>query len=252
MTWLPRDCHAHTVFSDGTLTIEELVERVQARGVLPSVADHLSGDVAYAIKELDEVIEYLDALDEFDVGRGGEFCWHDPLWRTLPPEIMERFTHIIGSLHGVFLPSSDRVVHAFRPMPSGLSPDAYMDVHLDNVERFAREMPVDILAHPTLLPMGLRRVPIDDLWTDAREDRLIEALRRAGIAFEVSSRYPPHERLVRRAVHAGVRLSLGSDGHTAEQVGDIVGPLALARSLGVRDEDLYDPLTHGRRSARSV
>jgi histidinol phosphatase-like PHP family hydrolase len=250
MTWLPRDCHAHTIFSDGTLTIEELVERVQARGVRPSVADHLSGDVEYAIKDLDEVIRYLDALEQHDVGRGAEFCWHDPLWRTLPAAVMKRFTHVIGSLHGVFLPSSDQVVHAFRPMPSALTADQYMDIHIDNAERFAREMPVDILAHPTLLPMGLRRVPVDELWTDEREDRLIEALRSAGIAFEVSSRYRPHERLVRRAVAAGVRLSLGSDGHTAEQVGDITGPLALTRLLGVRDEDLYDPFTHGRRPTR--
>ncbi len=41
------------------------------------------------------------------------------------------------------------------------------------------------------------------------------------LVFEVSSRYRPHERLVRRAVDAGVRLSLGSDGHSAEQVGEI-------------------------------
>ncbi|MGQ0713088.1 MAG: hypothetical protein ACT4PJ_05075 [Gemmatimonadaceae bacterium] len=251
MSWLPRDCHAHTIFSDGTLTVEELIERVRARGVLPSVADHLSGDVAYAIKDLDEIIDYLEALEEHDVGRGGEFCWHDPLWRTLPADVSQRFTHLIGSLHGVFLPASDRVVHAFRPMPSGLTPDAYMDIHVDNVERFAREMPVDILAHPTLLPMGLRRVPVDELWTEEREERLVTALRNAGIAFEVSARYRPHERLVRRAVDAGARLSLGSDGHTADQVGDIDAPLALARSLGVRDEDLYDPVTHGRRFARS-
>lgn len=251
MSWLPRDCHAHTIFSDGTLTIEELVDRVRGRGVLPSVADHLSGDVAYAVKDLDEMIEYLDALDEYDVARGGEFCWHDPLWRTLPPEVSQRFTHLIGSLHAVFLPSSDRVVHAFRPMPSGLTPDAYMDIHIDNAERFAREMPVDILAHPTLLPMALRRTPVEELWTEQREERLVAALRQAGIAFEVSTRYPPHERLVRRAVDADVRLSLGSDGHTGEQVGDIEEPLALTRSLGVRDEELYDPLVHGRRAARS-
>jgi histidinol phosphatase-like PHP family hydrolase len=251
MSWLPRDCHAHTTFSDGTLTVAELVEHVRARGVLPSVADHVSGDVEYAVKDIDEVSDYLDELEEHDVGRGGEFCWHDPLWRALPPEVDRRFTHLIGSLHGVFLPSSDQVVHAFRPMPAGLTPDAYMDIHLDNAERFAREMPVDILAHPTLVPMSLRRLPLEEVWTEAREERLVEALRRAGIAFELSARYPPHERLVRRAVAAGLRLSLGSDGHTSTQVGDIVGPLALARAVGVRDEDLYDPVAHGRRAPAS-
>jgi histidinol phosphatase-like PHP family hydrolase len=248
MSWLPRDCHAHTIFSDGTLSVAELIDHVRARGVLPSVADHLSGDVAYAVKDIDEVSEYLDELERHDVGRGGEFCWHDPLWRALPAEMDRRFTHLIGSLHGVFLPSSDEVVHAFRPMPDGLTPDAYMDIHLDNAERLAREMPVDILAHPTLIPMALRRAPTEELWTEAREERLVEALRRAGIAFEISARYPPHERLVKRAASAGVRISLGSDGHTAKQVGDIAGPLALARTVGVRDEDLYDPVLHGRRT----
>lgn len=251
MSWLPRDCHAHTTFSDGMLTVAELVERVRARGVLPSVADHLSGDVVYAIKDLDEVTDYLDELDEYDVGRGAEFCWHDPLWRVLPPELMQRFTHVIGSLHGVFLPGTDQVVHAFRPVPSGLTAQTYMDIHVDNVERFAREMPVDILAHPTLVPGVFRRLPPEELWTEMHEDRLVQALRRAAIAFEISTRYPPHERIVRRAFAAGLRLSLGSDGHTAAQVGNIATPLALARAIGVRDEDLYDPLVHGRRMPAS-
>lgn len=248
MSWLPRDCHAHTTFSDGTLTVAQLVEQVRARGVLPGVADHLSGDVADALKDVSEVTEYLEELEQHDVARGGEFCWHDSLWRVLPPELDRRFTHLIGSLHGVFLPGTDQVVHAFRSMPAGLTPPAYMDIHIDNAERFAVEMPVDILAHPTLVPMALRRVPAEELWTEAHEERLVDALRRAGIAFELSTRYPPHERLVSRAVAAGVRLSLGSDGHTARQVGDIAAPLAMARAAGVRDEHLYDPVVHGRRT----
>lgn len=249
MSWLPRDCHAHTTFSDGTLTVVELVEQVRARGVLPGVADHLSGDVAYALRDVSEVTEYLDELEQYDVARGGEFCWHDSLWRVLPPQVDQRFTHLIGSLHGVFLPGTDQVVHAFRPMPEGMTPGDYMDIHIENAERFAIEMPVDILAHPTLVPMALRRLPGEELWGESHEERLVDALRRAGIAFDLSTRYPPHERLVRRAVAAGVRLSLGSDGHTAKQVGDIAAPLALARALGVRDEDLYDPVVHGRRTA---
>ena len=112
-------------------------------------------------------------------------------------------------------------------------------------------MPVDILAHPTLVPMSLRKVAPEELWSESHEARLVEALRRAGIAFELSTRYPPHERLVRRAVAAGVRLSLGSDGHTAKQVGDIAAPLALARAVGVRDDDLYDPVVHGRHTPAS-
>jgi histidinol phosphatase-like PHP family hydrolase len=53
---------------------------------------------------------------------------------------------------------------------------------------------------------------------------------------------------VHRATDAGVRLSLGSDGHSRAQVADVALPLALARSVGVPDVELYDPQRHGSRT----
>jgi histidinol phosphatase-like PHP family hydrolase len=249
MSWQPIDCHAHTTLSDGALTVAELVETVRARGVRPSVADHISGDVRGAVATIDEVRAYLDELEQHDVARGGEFCWHDSLWRELPDELVTRFTHRIGSLHAVYPPGSDRYIHMFgRHIPDGMTPDMYMDIHVETLERFAREMPVDILAHPTLLPLQLRRIPLEELWTEEREERAVDALFEGGIAFEVSSRYKPHPRFVRRAHERGVRLAMGSDGHTGEQVGEISFSLSLARAVGARDEDLYDPVVHGTRA----
>ncbi|HJU89382.1 MAG TPA: hypothetical protein VJ672_08320 [Gemmatimonadaceae bacterium] len=248
MTWQPIDCHAHTTFSDGQLTVAELVEIVRARGVRPSVADHLSGDVRNSVKTVEQVRAYLDELEMYDVARGGEFCWHDRLWRELPDELAARFTHRIGSLHAVYLPSGT-TTHLFsRKLPDGMTPDTYMDIHLDNLERLAREMPVDILAHPTLMPLPYRRVPLEELWTEEREERAVDALADAGIAFEISSRYRPHERFVRRAHQRGVKLALGSDGHTAEQVGNIAFSLWMAKNVGVSDHELYDPTVHGSRA----
>lgn len=251
MNWQPVDCHAHSVFSDGTLTIAEVVERAGALGVIPSVADHISYDVARSIKTIDGVRAYLDALDQHDVLRGGEFCWHDALWRELPDDLAVRFTHRLGSLHSVRLPDGT-AVHAFaRRLPPGLTVGAYMDAHLASLEALAAEMPIDILAHPTLVTLDFRHAPTDALWTEEREARFVDALFNAGIAFEISSRYPPHERIVRRAVDRGVRISLGSDGHSPEQVANITTPLALARSLGVADDDLYDPRRHGSKTQTS-
>ena len=248
MTWRPRDCHAHTTMSDGSLRVEELVAIVEGRGVLPSVSDHITRASRTSIDTVDAIRAYLDELEQHPVARGGEFCWHDSLWREIPPELVSRFTHRIGSLHAVEI-GSDRWMHCFvGRLPEGMTPDTYMDHHLLSLERFAREMPVDILAHPTLLPLELRRLPLEELWTEAREERAVEALRRAGIAFEISARYRPHERFVRRAAQAGLRLSLGSDGHDADQVGRLETPIAMARAAGVRDENLYDPFVHGSRT----
>ena len=234
--------------SDGALDVAELVAAVRARGVRPSVADHISRDVKGAIASVDAARAYLDTLDDYPVGRGGEFCWHDTLWREIPPDLAARFTHHIGSLHAVVVPGLERPLNMFsRRFPEGLEPQAYMDAHLASLEQFAREMPVDILAHPTLVPLSLRDHPIEELWTEPREERAVEALYHAGIAFEVSSRYRAHVRFVRRAFERGVRLSLGSDGHRPDQVGDISFSLALTRSIGAPDDALYDPAVHGSR-----
>ena len=248
MTWQPVDCHAHSTFSDGALTIEQVVERAAALGVRPSIADHISRDVSRSITSIEQVQVYLDTLEQYDVLRAGEFCWHDSLWRELPDALVRRFTHRIGSLHAIRL-SGGGLVHAFsKRAPEGLTVEQYMDAHTDTLEQFAREMPVDILAHPTLVTLPFRGVDIDTLWSEERETRVVNALFDAGIAFEISSRYPAHERLVRRAIDRGVRISLGSDGHSLEQVANIVRPLALARDLGVADEDLYDPMRHGSKT----
>jgi histidinol phosphatase-like PHP family hydrolase len=252
MNWQPVDCHAHSTFSDGALSIEQVVERARVLGVQPGVADHISRDVAKTIDSLDGVDAYLTELEQHPILRGGEFCYHDALWRELPDTLVRRFTHRVGSLHSIALENGSMLRVFSRRPTEGLTVDVYMNAHLAYLERFAREMPVDILAHPTLIAMAFRGEDPDVLWTEERETRLVDALFAAGIAFEISNRYPPHRRLVERAVARGVRISLGSDGHTLEQVADLSRPLALARSLGVRDEDLYDPRRHGSRINRNA
>ena len=247
MTWTPLDCHAHSTWSDGQLDLDELLSTVCARGVRPSVADHVSRNVLGAVDSLERLEDYLVALEARDTARSAEFCWHDDLWREVPDETLQRFTHTIGSLHAVWL-RDGRLQRVFtKRWPEGLTPHDYVDALIDNLERLAVEMPVDLVAHPTLLPLSLRPLPFEDVWTEAHEERMVQVFRQSGLVFEISSRYRPHERLVQRAVDAGVRLSLGSDGHVASQVGEISFSLALTRSLGVPDDALYDPSVHGRR-----
>jgi histidinol phosphatase-like PHP family hydrolase len=247
-SWQPADCHAHSTFSDGALTIPQLIERAASLSVYPGVADHISYDVRQTIDSVASVAAYLDELERHDMLRGGEFCYHDSLWRELPEEIVRRFTHRVGSIHAVRLPNGTMVRAFSRRLPSDLLVDVYMNAHIGYLEEFAREMAVDVLAHPTLIAFPFRTFDIDTLWTEERETRLVDALFAADIAFEISNRYTPHERIVRRAVDRGVRISLGSDGHTFEQVADLSRPLTTARSLGVRDEDIYDPRRHGSKS----
>ncbi len=246
--WLPTDCHAHTTFSDGDLSVHEVVGRAAALGVRPSVTDHISRDAPTTLDTAAAVASYLDELERHPVLRGGEFCWHDGLWRELSPAVVRRFTHRVGSLHAVRLPDRSFYRAFNRTPPPSLDAAGYLEAHVSSLESLAAEMPVDVLAHPTLVPLSLREIDPEELWSEALEERAVNALVASGIAFEISHRYAPHERLVRRAVQRGVRISLGSDGHSRGQVANIVAPLAMARRLGVADDDLYDPARHGSRT----
>ena len=135
--WCPTDCHAHTRHSDGKLTVSELVEKAASLGVRPSVSDHMSCAVAKGVRTLDGVNAYLDDLQHYPVLRGGEFCWHDTLWRTLPPETVHRFTHRLGSLHAVRLPDGSYVRAFTKQPPAGLTTAAYMQAHVDSLEHLA-------------------------------------------------------------------------------------------------------------------
>jgi histidinol phosphatase-like PHP family hydrolase len=228
--------------------VADVVARGRALGVRVSVSDHISHDAPTSVDSVPAMESYLADLELHDVLRGGEFCWHDPLWREMPHTVARRFTHRLGSLHSIRLANGTFWRAFTHHLPEDITVEQYIEAHVSSLEELAAEMPVDILAHPTLLPPSLRVRDPHELWTEAHEERMVRALRDARIAFEISARYPPHERLVRRVADAGVRISLGSDGHSRDQVANIAAPLALARVVGVADELLYDPERHGSRT----
>jgi len=244
--WQPLDCHAHSTCSDGVLSPDDVIATAAARGVRGTVSDHASRDVRFAVKSSQAMDAYMEAIAHLPY-RSAEFCSHDGLWRDLTPVQMARLTHRIGSLHAFALDDGSLVRMFQKEMPAGLSQQAYMSRHVAAIEALAETMPIEVFAHPTLVPHPLRTIAGDELWSESDEERVVTALRRNGIAFEVSNRYRAHTRFVQRAVAHGVRISLGSDGHQPDQIGNLEWPLALTRALGVDDGALFDPLVHGTR-----
>ncbi len=113
-----------------------------------------------------------------------------------------------------------------------------MDVMVDELCRMVRTMPIHIAAHSTLTPPALFDLEgdVDAWWTEEREDRYVDALAESGVALEISNRYRlPHDRLLRKALQAGVRFSLGSDGHGRDQVARLEWAAETARRVGVTD-----------------
>jgi histidinol phosphatase-like PHP family hydrolase len=242
-----QDLHCHTTMSDGYVPLDELVRIAAELGVTVGVADHVSTRNLERFVSTDEKLRaYLDALEHAPVFRSGEFCWCDDLWRTLPPEVMDRFDYRVGSNHGFNLPGGGMASPWWQALPAEWMDRSQqlMDVMVDELCRMVRTMPIHIAAHSTLTPPALYALEddVDAWWTEPREERWVAALAETGVALEISNRYRlPHDRLLLRARDAGVRFSLGSDGHGMEQVARLEWAAETARRVGVTDADLFVP-----------
>jgi histidinol phosphatase-like PHP family hydrolase len=241
------DLHVHTGMSDGALPLERVVEIAQELGVVVGIADHISTrNMKRFVSTVGAVERYLDALEEAPVFRSGEFCWCDELWASLPDELRERFDYRVGSNHGFWLPDGSMASPWWQTLPDAWAarPGELADVMVHNLCDLVRTMPIEIVAHSTLLPPALLALESDVTawWTEEREDRFIDAVVASGVAMEISNRYRlPHDRLLRKAREAGARFSLGSDGHTEAQVARLGWAVDTALRVGLTEADLFVP-----------
>ena len=241
------DLHCHTDMSDGDLPLAEVVARAGELGVQMGIADHVSSrNIERFVSNETRVRAYLDALDGAPVFRSGEFCWCDEMWKELPAEVMDRFDYRVGSNHGFYLPDGTMGSPWWQTLPAPWDgrPQEVMEVMVANLCDMVATMPIQIAAHSTLTPPALFDIEgdVDAWWTAEREDRYVDALAASGVALEISNRYRlPHDRLLGKALQAGVRFSLGSDGHTRAQVAQLGWAAETARRVGITDRELFVP-----------
>jgi hypothetical protein len=179
-----QDLHVHTTMSDGTVSLERIVELARDRGVAVGVADHISTRTPTRMVATDAALQrYLDALEREPVFVAGEFCWCDRLSTSLPPEILRRFDYRIGSNHGFALPDGTEGSPWWEtlPPPWDRRPQEVMEIMVHNLCDMVRTMDIQIAAHATLTPPALLAIEpaLEHWWTEPREDRFVEALARA-------------------------------------------------------------------------
>ena len=242
-----QDLHVHTTMSDGELSLEEVVALAEERGVTVGIADHISTrNVERFVATESKLSSYLAAVSSAPVFCAGEFCWCDPFSTHLPAEVMDRFDYRIGSNHGFSLPDGTWATPWWTELPDpwGARPQEVMEHMVRNLCDLVRVMPIEIVAHSTFSPAALLELEPDvhEWWTEEREDRFLEALLESEVAMEISNRYRlPHDRLLRKGKEAGIRFSLGSDGHTSTQIARLDWAVETARRVGITAADLFSP-----------
>jgi len=234
--FLRTDLHLHSTYSDGHSSVAQLVERATSIGFTFAVSDHYSD--AQQMNDNDKLAAYLDELERYPVYRAVEM----DLGHQLPvsPKNAARLDYRIGSMHNVVDANGTRVKVSSRGEPEG-GWDRYMDLYLAAFRRDVRAGTVQVIGHPTFLPL-IRGGMHDQLWTPERRRSYIEAVVESGVGLEISTRYNvPTPVFMREALDAGARFAVGSDSHWLDRTADIALPLRYVKEFDIPEDRFVLP-----------
>jgi DNA polymerase (family X) len=199
------DLHAHTTWSDGRSSLEEMVEAAAELGLeYIAITDHSpSSRIANGldIDRLERKIEEVEALRKKRGRRkprvlmGAEVDILPDGRLDYPDDVLARLDVVVASAHGAFRQTNSRM--------TGRLLDAVANPY------------VQVLGHPTTRLLGSREPVEFDF------ERVVEAAAEAGVALEVNGspdRLDLNDVMARAASEAGALLAIDSDAHSAAQL----------------------------------
>ena len=223
------DLHTHTHFSDGVLAPEELIKAALARGYkYLGISDHLGHLAVAKAIEVNEFGQYLKTLKhlqtkyqgQIKILIGGEVNIKPSGKLDFPQRLLKKLDYVIASVHSSFYQdektATERMIYAINhPL-------------------------VTIIGHPTGRLLGER----EGLKFNAK--KVFLAASDAQVAFEINAhpaRLDLSWQLARLAKSYGVKFSINTDAHSAEDLDLIKYGVWQARKAGLEKEDLFFPNT---------
>ncbi len=219
--------HCHSVYSDGANTLAELAEACRAAGYgYLGLTDH-SVAAAYAGGMAAEKVarqhEEIDALNgtrtDFRILKGIEADILADGALDYPPEVLDRFEFVIGSIHSRMEQDGDTITR--------------------RVLRAMDDPRLTVLGHPTgRLLLARDPYPVDMHAVIARAGE-------RGVAIEING--DPHRldldwRLCAQARDAGVRIVVGADAHSLAGLENADWGVGIARKGGLEAKDVLNTL----------
>ncbi|WP_066640331.1 DNA polymerase/3'-5' exonuclease PolX [Desulfolucanica intricata] len=218
------DLHVHTNWSDGTNSLEQIIERAKEKGYsYLAITDHsqslkiAKGLSLERLQEQHRVIRKLDQeLADFHLFTGIEV---DILSKGLdyPDEILQDIDVVVASVHTGFRQDSNTLTNRIIA--------AVENEH------------VDIIGHLTGR-LICQREPYDiDI------EKILEAAAKYNTALEINAspdRLDLNDEHARLAAQYGVKLTINTDAHDLRRMDEMVYGVSVARRAGLKAEDVIN------------
>jgi histidinol phosphatase-like PHP family hydrolase len=229
------DLHVHSTHSDGDLTVAEIGRAAARERITVAVADHLSP--YHMLFDDDAFDAYEKDVRDHGLFLSAEYCIGERI--PVGPERLERLDFLIGGLHAARNGTGDKVF--FWSDKDVKNVDAFVDNYLAQIEETFENEPIDILAHPTYLPVRLMD-RYDEIWTEDRIRRLAKLAVEHNVALEISGRWEvPKPYALEICLDAGATFSTGSDAHHRDNLFDLDYPYRVIDELGITEDRIFFP-----------
>ena len=216
------DLHMHTTNSDGQHSLEELVNFVRLRGYTHMTVNNHSKTAIYAnglseerlLQEIKDIRTLNEQLENFVVLAGIEVDIMPDGSLDFDDDILRQLDFVVASIHS-----------AFKTDPTGRTIAAIENKY------------VDVIGHPTGRLISRREGFELDM------DSVIEAAAQTGTALEVNSfwdRLDLNDINVRKAVQAGVKISINTDAHHEKHLSMMALGVGTARRGWARKQDVIN------------
>ena len=117
---------------------------------------------------------------------------------------------------------------------------AFMDMLVDRTVKILTTEPINVYVNPTYLPVQIAP-EYDQLWTEQRMKKVVEAARRSGVAIEINSKARlPSRAFLKLAKAAGCKFTFGTN-NAGREIGDLDYSFAMVKELGLRWQDIWIP-----------
>jgi putative hydrolase len=217
--------HTHTLYSDGECLASGIAEAAEASGLAAvAITDHgpeLSvgispGKIPMMLQDIetareDANIPVLAGMEANVLNVSGAI--------DLDEEIIKKLDILVIGLHTL----------GGAPTQEELAKNYLLAI----MNAMGRQR-VDVVAHPFRLHSYLApHLSLEEI------DEFVKLAAEKGIAIEINSKYRvPDGELLRACLREGVKLSIGTDAHTAAEVGMVDWQMAMLKRIGARQEDL--------------
>jgi putative hydrolase len=231
------DLHIHTNFSDGKITIPQLLKIIKVKNLtLAAVTDHYSEYIRMKNRIFgNEIVGYLDALKSRGLVRGVEVEIFSDGSVSISQQRSKMCDVILGGIHSL------NGINFWRDSQPILNPTKYVDRVRVALEAGMESRVIDVLVHVTWLPETIRS-EANTLITREWMKSLIDTASDNEVAIELNGAWEvPSVEFVRLCLKQGVKVSVGSDAHTVKEIGNVTYPLKILNIVEANVEDLFIP-----------